>query len=72
MNLPDIDKQGHIWAGAAICLGFAVIIGNITSGLLIAIGAGIIREATGNRDMGDFLATVLGALFSVLVWWGTK
>jgi len=70
--MPAIDKQGHIWAGWAIFLTSALIFGNSVSGVFSALGIAVLREANGNRDLGDFLATFLGVCIGLLFWWGTK
>lgn len=72
MRFIDIDKQGHFWAGWAICLTSALVFGSILFGVVVGVVAGVIREVTGNRDMGDFLATVLGVCIGALIWmWAT-
>ena len=68
--IPDIDKQGHVWAGWALCLTAALVFGSIASGGFVAVSVASLREAFGNRDMGDFLATLFGVCIAVLVWWG--
>lgn len=68
--VPDIDKQGHVWAGWALCLTFSLSFGHLLSGLLVTLGVAVLREAIGNHDMGDFLATTLGALIGVVVLMG--
>lgn len=68
--IPDIDKQGHIWAGWALLLTWALIFGNLVSGVFAALGFAVMREAIGNRDMGDFLASAFGICLGVLVWLG--
>lgn len=70
--IPDIDKQGHFWAGWAIFLTAALVFGNPVSGVFAALGIAVLREATGNRDLGDFLASFLGICIGMLVWWGTR
>ncbi len=70
LRIPDIDKQGHVWAGWALLLTWTLVFGNLVSGVFAATGAAVLREAFGNRDLGDFLATALGICVGVLVWWG--
>ena len=60
-----LDKQAHIWAGAAIAASVALYLDPV-SGLFAGIGAGLAKEAVdrmgyGTPDKWDFLATVLGA-----------
>ena len=70
--IPDIDKQGHIWAGWALVLTSTLIFEDIVSGVIATIGIAGLRELFGNNDFNDFLATVFGITIGVLIWMGTK
>ena len=64
--IPDIDKQGHIWAGWALFLTFALSFGSGLSSLFAALGVGVLREAFGNRDLGDSWRRALASVSACL------
>lgn len=68
MTLPDIDKQGHFWAGLSICLVGGVITGIPVIGGILAITGGAIRELIGNKDVSDFMFTAAGAVIGGLAF----
>lgn len=58
--MPDIDKQGHFWAGMAIC-STITLISNPALGFFITLLAAALREYFGNDDLQDLATTILGS-----------
>lgn len=71
MKMPDIDKQAHFFFGMAICLSFALFTSPLI-GFLVAMGAGIAKEAwdmsgRGTPDALDMMATIMGGIAGFLL-----
>lgn len=65
MNIP-LDKQGHLAAGLAISATLVAYGIAPATAFLIAAGIGAAKEVIdpfrgGQRDLGDFVATAVGA-----------
>jgi len=66
VRMPDIDKQGHFWAGNTITFIIALSTSYIILGLFGGIIGGWLREYLGNNDKMDFKYTVLGSITASL------
>jgi len=64
MAMVSIDKQGHFWAGMAIC-STVTLISNLALGFFITLLAATLREQFGNKDLKDLAATVLGSIITM-------
>lgn len=65
MKLP-LDKQAHIWMGAAISATSVAYGLPPLTGFYIAAGVGVLKEVIdpfigGQRDLGDAIVTAIGA-----------